>query len=342
MVFEASLFDAQTLLTFQDLARYYLNQENKPSLLGIAPLLWMDFFEGIHNLHSLEDLVSYLQQKSRCVEIFQENFLMTGYFEPTLKGSFVQQGAFQTPLYKRPPELVVVEDLGVLAHSLAGKRVAGILKEGTLQPAWKRAEVVAGALHGRGLELVWLQEPLDAFFVQVQGCCLIESADRAPVRLSYDGVNGHAYVSIGRVLIAEEGYDADQMSMQQIYAFCHLYPARVQEFLNRNPSYVFFKENPAFTVGPQGLLGIQLRARQALAVDPQVIPLGLPLLLTADSPLGSFSHLTASLDVGGAIKGQRLDYYWGSGAEAGAHAGTTHHTAHVQALIPKEAHYEGS
>jgi len=227
--------------------------------------------------------------------------------------------------------------VGSLLPSLKGTRIAGLLESGTLKSAWTRAQIQEGALAGLGLEMAYLQSGVDAFFVHVQGSCLLDLEDEGELRLSYDGVNGHAYTSLGKVLIQDYGQEEKTMSMQAIYAYFQAHPEQISSILARNHSYVFFQENHALQQGPRGAYGVELTARRALAVDPLVVPLGLPLWVEAsDSPRGPLSHFTASLDVGGAIKGQRLDYYWGSGVEAGEAAGKTHHQARLFAWVPKD------
>jgi membrane-bound lytic murein transglycosylase A len=250
--------------------------------------------------------------------------LVTGYYEPVIEGSRTPQGKFRTPLFKRPPDLV-----GTVRKTGDG-----------LVPFSTRAEIEAGALAGRNLELLYLASPVDKYFLQIQGAGRIRLTDGTEVRVQYDGKNGHPYTSIGRYLIEKGLIAADKMSMGALGRWLKANPARGQEAMNQNASYVFFKEMPADARGPRGAFDVTLVAGRSLAVDPAVHRLGGFVYVSAPSltPKGHsrpFNRLMVAHDVGGAIKGpERADIYFGTGEQAESQAGGVRHPGNLFALLP--------
>lgn len=240
--------------------------------------------------------------------------LFTGYYEPELHGSWTADKQHTVPLYRVPPER----------------------KRG---PTDERAKVAAGSLAGRGLELMWVDDPVEAFFLEIQGSGRIVMTDGTVVRVGYAGQNGRPYVPIGKYLADEGEIPREQVSLQSIHAWMNRNPARMQAVLNKNPSVVFFEvqELPAET-GPKGAQGIPLTPIRSLAVDKRFTPYGAPLFLQAENPLAKgarLRRLVVAQDTGGAIKGAvRGDLFWGWGLQAEEAAGLMKSKGTFVILLP--------
>jgi len=270
--------------------------------------------------------------------------LFTGYYEPELNGSRKKQGAFQTPLLARPDDLVMV-DLGAFRDNLKGERIAGRVDGSKLVPYAKRGDIVAGALGPRAKPLVYVDDPVDAFFLQVQGSGRVKLADGTMIRVNYDGQNGYPYTAIGRLLIERGAIAKEQMSMQAIRAWLVAHPGDARTLMNENASYVFFKEmpidNPA--LGAPGSAGVPLTPEASLAVDTRFHGLGAPMWIEAHSPASdatqpdvAFNRLVVAQDTGGAIRGPvRGDVYWGAGNAAESIAGRMAHKGKLYVFLPK-------
>ncbi len=265
--------------------------------------------------------------------------MVTGYYEPLLKGSRTRSGPFQTALYRTPEDLLTI-DLGALYPELKNMRLRGRLAANKIVPYPSRAELMQQNLLA-GKELLWVDDPVEAFFLQVQGSgrVLIEST-RETVRVAYADQNGHPYRSIGRYLVDKGELTLDQASMQGIKAWVAANPARRQELLNANPSFVFFREekitDPA--KGPKGALGVPLTAQRSIAVDPQFVSLGAPVFLSTTQPNAAqpLRRLMLAQDTGGAIRNPvRADLFWGFGAEAGELAGRMKQSGQMWVLLPR-------
>ena len=202
-----------------------------------------------------------------------EDGLFTGYFEPLLRGAHHRDGDFNVPLYARPTDLINV-DLGLFRQDMRGARIAGRVIEGTLQPYHSRAEIDRGALDGQFLEIVWVDDPVDAFLLQVQGSGRVEFADGSVTRLGYSASNGHPYVSIGRELVKRGALSLEDVDWPAIRAWLDNNADEAQALLHANPSYVFFTIVEG--EGPRGAQGVALTPGRSLAVDPRFVPLGTP------------------------------------------------------------------
>ena len=259
--------------------------------------------------------------------------LFTGYYEPELEGARSRGGEFQTPLLKRPPDLVMAE-LGDFKPDLRGERIAGRVVSGRLRPYEKRAEIVAGALDNMNLALLWVSDSVGAFFLQVQGSGRVVLSDGSVVRVGYDGQNGWPYVAIGRVMVDRGLLAKDDATMQGIRAWLAAHPAETPEILDANPSYVFFRELKGD--GPVGSEGVVLTPGRSLAVDRAFLPLGAPFWLDADAEGERLRLLLVAQDTGGAIRGPvRGDVFWGHGPEAERRAGTMRARGGYFLLLPK-------
>ena len=260
--------------------------------------------------------------------------LFTGYYEAALRGDWRRRGPYQIPLYKRPKDLVMV-DLGRFRDTWKGKRIAGRVKGGRLLPFESRAEIEGGALAGKGLELLWVDDPVDAFFLHIQGSGRVRMADGQDVRVGYDGHNGRQYVAIGRPLVARGEIAKEAISMQSIRAWLGDNPGEAGALMASNPSFIFFRRIKG--AGPIGAQGVALTPGRSLAVDKGFVPLGLPVWLdTTDPDDRPIRRLVVAQDTGGAIKGPvRGDLFWGHGENAAEGAGRMKQTGQYYLLLPR-------
>lgn len=264
--------------------------------------------------------------------------LVTGYYEPLLKGSRQSSARFRVPLYRVPDDLIVV-DLAGVHPELSGLRLRGRLQGKRIVPYPTRGEIAASNPL-RGTELVWVEDPIEAFFLHVQGSGRVQFEDGSMMRVGYGDQNGHPYRSIGRWLVDRGEMTIDQASMQGIKAWAALNPQRLDELLEQNPSFVFFRELPVGdpAAGPRGALGVPLTPGASLAVDARFVPLGAPVLLSSVDPTtgAPFVRPMVAQDTGSAIRGPlRFDYFWGFGAEAGEKAGRQKHEGSAWLFTPK-------
>lgn len=267
--------------------------------------------------------------------------LMTGYYEPQLKGSRTQSEKFPYPLYTTPPDLISVA-LDEVYPELKFKRLRGRLNGNKLVPYFNRAEIETENSPIARHAFVYVSDKIDLFFLQIQGSGLISLDDGEQMHVGYADQNGHTYQSIGKFLIANGELTASEASMQGIKGWASKNPDKLQSLLNQNPSYVFFRELPAGLPGPLGALGVPLLAEQAVAVDPKLIPLGAPIFLNTSMPNSSLplKKLVMAQDTGGAIKGGvRADFYWGSGNTAGEKAGAMKQSGKIWVLLPKDFNF---
>jgi membrane-bound lytic murein transglycosylase A len=272
--------------------------------------------------------------------------LFTGYYEAELRGSRRREGLFTTPLLKRPADLVMVE-LGRFRPAWRGERIAGRVENGQLAPYASRAEIERGALAGRRLDLFWVDDPVDAFFLQIQGSCRIRLPDGSVARVGYDGQNGQPYVPIGRLLVERGVLSRDDVSMQTIRAWLAAHPGEAAALMDENPSYVFFREMAGAVdgEGPLGAQGVALTAGRSLAVDRAFLPLGVPLWLDLADPAernGRLRRLVIAQDTGGAIRGPvRGDLFWGFGPHAAERAGMMKDRGTYYLLLPRNVAARG-
>ena len=263
--------------------------------------------------------------------------LITGYYEPLLLGSRTRKAPYLTPLYAAPADLLTI-DLGDLRPDLKGQRLRGRLDGNRVIPYYDRAAIDAGQAPVAGRELVYVSDAVEAFFLEVQGSGRIKLDSGETVRLNYANQNGHPYRSIGRYLIDKGELKLEEASMQGIRAWAKANPARMNELLHANPSYVFFRETQAdANTGPLGALGLPLTTERSIAVDPAFVPLGSPVWLVTTYPNTSrpLERLMLAQDTGGAIRGpQRADFFWGFGDEAGREAGRMRQSGELWLLWP--------
>lgn len=259
----------------------------------------------------------------------------TGYYEPELRGARTPDQTYRWPIYARPDDLISV-DLGSFMAELAGNKLVGRVENGVLTPYLTREQIDSGALRDRGHELMWLADPVDVFFLHIQGSGKVVLPDGSVTRVGFAESNGHGYVSVGKVLLQEGRLKRTEASSQGIAAWLRDNPAEANAFMWRNPRYIFFRELTG--EGPIGAQGVALTPKRSLAIDPAFIPLGVPIWLDTtwpgdDKPL---RRLVVAQDTGAAIKGPvRGDFYWGSGAAALEHAGRMNQKGAFYLLLPK-------
>jgi membrane-bound lytic murein transglycosylase A len=262
--------------------------------------------------------------------------LFTGYYEASLRGSLTRDAVNNIPLYTRPDDLVMV-DLGQFRDELKGQRIAGRVVEGNLKPYEDRAKIVAGQWPHNDKVLVWVDDAVDAFFVQIQGSGVVQLKEGGVMRIGYAGQNGHIYTAIGKELIARGELTKENVSMQAIRDWLSAHPQQADEIMNTNRSYVFFKTLEKD--GPDGGEGVTLTPAHSLAVDHSLFPYGAPVWVDIDYAINGQSRLRNLMvmqDTGGAIRGPvRGDVFWGYGAQAEQLAGPMKAKGHYWILLPK-------
>jgi membrane-bound lytic murein transglycosylase A len=272
-----------------------------------------------------------------------EGFL-TGYYEPIVEGSRVPTQDFKVPMYRRPQDMIVPGRHRPGASRTLSNRGPAWRRAGKkLVPFYDRAEIENGALDGKGLEICWLKDPIDAFFIQIQGSARIRLEDGALLRLNYAAHNGHPYTPVGAILIQDGEIERADMSMDRIRQWMLANPDKAKELRQKNRSFIFFRvaelADHEQAVGAQG---VPLTAGRSIAVDRRLHAYGTPLWIDAELPLhdersgDAFRRLMIAQDTGSAIVGPaRGDLYFGAGDEAGRVAGRIKHPARFVMLMPR-------
>lgn len=259
--------------------------------------------------------------------------LFTGYYEPSLAAAADAKSG--TPIYAKPDDLISV-NLGDFKPELKGQTVLGRVTGDKLVPYYTRAEIEKGALKGKTAEIARAKDPIDVFFLQVQGSGQVVKVDGTVQHVGYAAQNGHAYYAIGQELIKRGAMTKENVSMQSIRAWLEAHPAEAADIMNKNPSYVFFRALDGS--GPLGAEGVTLTPGRSLAVDRQKLPYGAPVFLNAEDPDGKapIQRLMVAQDTGGAIRGTvRGDYFWGPGDAAADKAGRMKSRGEAYILLPK-------
>jgi membrane-bound lytic murein transglycosylase A len=260
----------------------------------------------------------------------------TGYYEPEIAGVKVRQAGFDVPVYALPPDLVRARPGDASANANGTMPLGRYSAEGKFVPYFDRGEIEDGALMGKGLEIAWAADPVELFFLQVQGSGRLVAPDGTVLRIGYAGQNGHPYTGIGGVMrtrgLLGSGPGLYSGSMQGIMQYIRENPEAGKALMRENKSYVFFRESGLD--GPYGSLGVPVRARDSVAADPAFVPLGAPVWLKLDR--AEASGLWVAQDTGGAIKGSnRFDTFWGAGSEARTTAGGMTGRGEAMLLLPK-------
>jgi membrane-bound lytic murein transglycosylase A len=262
--------------------------------------------------------------------------IITGYYEPLLSGSREFKAPYVFPLYAPPDDLLVI-DLAAVEPQLKGLHLRGRLEGNRVVPYLTRAEIDQANSPLKGKELFYTDDAVELFFLQIQGSGRLRLDNGEIVRVGYADQNGFPYKSIGRYLVDQGELKLEQASMQGIKAWGRAHPDRLQELLNHNPSYVFFRETKNQGDAPAGALGVPLTPQRSIAVDARVIPLGSPVFMATTMPDSAepLNRLMLAQDTGGAIRGAvRADMFWGFGPDAGRLAGKMRQTGALWVLLP--------
>ena len=325
---------------------------------GISPATWNAFLKSCTRLSQNSPWSSPCQQAAALGpfdaltmrRFFERSFdpwqilnpdessqgLITGYYEPLLQGSLTRTAVYRFPLYGPPPYLLTI-DLGDLAPDLKGRHLRGRLEGNRVVPYFSRAEIDLKDGPLTGHELLWVDNPVKLFFLQIQGSGVIQLRDGRRLHVGYADQNGHPFRCIARYLIEQGRLPLAQASMQGIEAWARSHPQDLQPVLNQNPSFVFFRLLPPDLPGPLGTLGVPLTGQASLAVDTQTIPLGAPVFLSTTWPgrHQPLNRLMMAQDTGGAIRGAvRADFFWGFGVEAEEAAGHMKQAGQLWLLYP--------
>ena len=262
----------------------------------------------------------------------------TGYYEAELDGARTRHGSYTVPLYGVPDDLVTAK-LGAFDPALDGKSVVGRVDGQALVPYADRKEIDQGYLADRNLEVIWVDDPVDAFILHIQGSGQVRLEDGTTVRVGYAGNNGHRFVGIGSLMLQRELIAPGKADMQSIRDWLQSHPEQAAELMAENPRYIFFRELTGD--GPLGAQGVPLTPMRSLAVDTDHLPLGVPMWLDTTWPGAGakpLRRLVVAQDVGSAIKGRiRGDFFWGAGEAALDQAGRMKQDGRYYVLIPRAA-----
>jgi membrane-bound lytic murein transglycosylase A len=271
----------------------------------------------------------FFRARFELVRVGDGGAFATGYYEPQIAGSRTHIPGYDVPIYAKPPDLVEV-DAG--AAAAAGTPRRGRMENGLLVPYYERGEIEDGALAGRGLEIAWAADPVELFFLQIQGSGRLLLPDGSVMRIGYAGQNGRDYVGIGRLMRERGLLEPGHTSMQDIKVWLRDHPDEGKALMREDKSYIFFKELTG--PGPLGALNLPVTPRATVAADPKFVPLGAPVLLQLDP--ADASGLWVAQDTGGAIRGRnRFDTFWGAGEEAARIAGGLQARGKAWLLVPK-------
>jgi membrane-bound lytic murein transglycosylase A len=299
----------------------------------IAPCAALETAKDLSDV-DLRALIEREFQPYRAFNGSEESGLLTGYYESELEGAAVPQGSFATPVYG-PPQDLVIADLGAFRADLAGTRLVGTVRDGRFEPYHTRSEIDSGAIDGKAEPLFW-GDPVDVFFLHVQGSGRVQMADGRMMRVGFAGSNGHDFTAIGRRLLEDKKIAAGQASMQGIRDWLRANPEEARRYMQENARFIFFRVLEG--EGPIGAQGVALTPGRSLAVDPDHLALGLPIYLETTWPGSNqpLRRLMVAQDRGSAIKGPlRGDFYWGSGDAALEFAGRMKQKVRFFVLLPR-------
>ena len=278
------------------------------------------------------------------VQVANGQSMATGYYEPQIEGCRTRTERCQVPIYGMPADLVEVDvtqppagmvvDTSLFPPVGSNNRLRGRLEGNRLVPYPDRSAIEQGALQGRGLEIAWAADPVELFFLQIQGSGQLHLPDGGVMRIGYAGQNGHTYVGIGKLLRDRGVLQPGEASMQGLMTYLRRQPDGGASVMRENPSWVFFRE--LRDTGPLGAMGYPVVRQASVAADPQFVPLGAPVFLSMDHP--EASGLWVAQDTGGAIKGSnRFDTFWGAGEDARRIAGGLSARGSAYVLLPRAA-----
>lgn len=334
--------DQESLRTALGRSVYYLEKLPPEQIVGEQPRQFTAR-EVVESLLAFDQLLD----RRDCRDCWKDNFrdqfdlipsstdpdvetvLFTGYYQPVLEGSLVPTAEYAYPIYATPADLIVTEE-ATFTSSMAPGKTVGRLDGGNLVPYYTRREIdELGSLRGRGYEIAWVKNPIDLFFLHIQGSGILQLEDGRRLLIGYAGANGRPYRSIGRLLIDRGKIPPEEMSMQRLRQYLVDYPEEQSEIFSYNESYVFFR---FLEEGPLGSLEVPLTPGRSLATDSRLFPKGALAFIITERPVVDaagqlvgwqpFARFVLNQDTGGAIRGpQRADLYFGTGVEAEAEAG---------------------
>ena len=281
------------------------------------------------------DPLAFFRSQFETVLVANGALFATGYYAPEIEGSRTHDAGFDVPVYRRPPDLVEMDSGLAAGNTATGKKARGRMQDGQFGPYYDRAAIDAGALANQGLELAWVQDPVELFFLEIQGSGRLHLPDNSYMWIGYDTQNGYSYTGIGK-LMRDRGLIGPNTtyatSMQGIKAYLADHPDERQSLMEENKSVVFFHE---LTGGaPLGAMGAPVIGHVSVAADPNFTPLGAPIWLSADRI--EVTGMWVAQDTGGAIKGaNRVDTYWGAGVIASITAGGMSARGQMLILVPR-------
>jgi len=308
----------------------------------------------VEDFKSISEARKFFENNFNVYELWGANGrkgLFTGYYEPTLKGSLTKTEKYNIPIYSRPDSMINA-DLGLFSEDLKGKTITGRVEGKNFIPYYKRFDIEQGSLADENIEIVWVDNPVDAFFLHIQGSGRVELESGEVLRVGYSAQNGYAYTAIGKKLVDTGAIKKEKVSMQSIRKWLEENPDKAADIMNVNESYVFFKILDIQGEGPLGAEGVSLTPKRSLAVDRKKIPYGVPVWIDAEMPSEEILEeenstrirsLLVAQDTGGAIKGVvRGDFFWGAGADAAYNAGLMKSKGKAWLLLPKTVEVDKS
>ena len=305
------------------------------------------FLDFVQSRPTTDELDKFIRSKYLVYRSVGRNssgeVLYTGYYEPHLRGSLSRTENYRFPIYARPQDLISI-DLSLFKEKYAGEKIIARYTNQNVLPYYDRSEIDSdGALEGNTEVLAWVKDPVDVFFLQIQGSGKIYLDNGDVLNVHYHTSNGRPYRSIGKLLIDKEKITVDEMSMQKIRQYLANHPGEIEEVFNYNPSYVFFKLEPD---GPLGNINVKLTPGRSIALDRRIFPKAALCFIEAEMPVVDsagqiqswqrFTRFAMNQDTGGAIRGPgRADIFWGNGPYAEIAAGHLKHTGKLYFLVLK-------
>jgi membrane-bound lytic murein transglycosylase A len=291
--------------------------QKRPDLSGLTR--GEDWAESCRAAQTIapRDALAFFGRYFEAAQIGDGKAFATGYYEPEIAGSRDRRPGYEVPIYAKPSDLVEV-DLGLFSDSLKGKRIRGRVQGQSFVPYHDRAAIEDGALDGRAPILAYAADPIEIFFLQIQGSGRLRLPDGGVMRIGFAGQNGRDYTGIGALMRDRGLLQPGKASMQGIMAYLREHPEEGRAIMRENKSFVFFQELKG--AGPLGAMGLPVTGYVSAAADPMFVPLGAPVFLSMDRT--DATGLWVAQDTGGAIKGaNRIDTFWGAGEDARAIAG---------------------
>ena len=338
----------KSLATFQTSCRAFIKQEPEQIVgtdnIELQAKDWQPACQAALQVKpDAQDLKIFFQKWFAPVEFYGDkpsNGLFTGYYMPSIKGSYTKSAEFSVPIYEVPKDLVTL-DLGLFIPHLKNRKVVGRLEGNKVVPYYTREQINKGAVKGKARVLLWMHSPIDRLFLEIQGSGVIELDDGSRVFIGYDGQNCAPYTAIAGVLIKQGIMTRDNASMQAIKRYLEAHPEQMNSVINQNKSFVFFRKLKLD--GALGSQGVALTPGYSLAIDRQWVPMGAPLWLSTSRPDSKnpdknkpMQRLMIAQDTGGAIKGKvRGDVFWGGGDQATLIAGHMKNPGNYWMLLPR-------